>query len=242
MKLTEFETQLAQAHSEQQAKKILQHYLSSFKILSYAFTYYSVHIKSGRKLIFDCVSKPLSAWHKYYLEQHYADVDKTLESVNKDVLPLFWDVYAQLKIAKNNREKRLRQESIKYGINQGLSIPVYGPNQDFATLTLHQRKSESCLMNYKRYQFEWLSAAQIFYHYIKKILNLYNPPLVTNRLTKRELQCLSFTAQSWRVEEIAAELKISPRTVNFHIQNANKKLGVNNKYQACYLLDPGRGW
>ena len=45
----------------------------------------------------------------------------------------------------------------------------------------------------------------------------------------------SLTAKSWRVDEIAAELKISPRTVNFHIQNANKKLRVNNKYQAGYI-------
>ena len=54
------------------------------------------------------------------------------------------------------------------------------------------------------------------------------------KLTRREEQCLKFTAKSWRVEQIAKELKISPRTVNFHIQNANKKLGSQNKYQAVY--------
>ena len=54
------------------------------------------------------------------------------------------------------------------------------------------------------------------------------------QLTRREEQCLTFTARAWRVEQIARELKISPRTVNFHIQNANKKLGTHNKYQATY--------
>ncbi|MBA3536441.1 MAG: helix-turn-helix domain-containing protein, partial [Tatlockia sp.] len=35
-----------------------------------------------------------------------------------------------------------------------------------------------------------------------------------------------------RLDEIAEILEISQRTVNYHIQNSNKKLGVSNKYLA----------
>ncbi len=69
-----------------------------------------------------------------------------------------------------------------------------------------------------------------------KTLNLNEVISVNNALTKREKQCLNFTAKIWRVEKIAKELGISLRTVNFHIQNANKKLGTNNKYQSIHKI------
>jgi LuxR family transcriptional activator of bioluminescence operon len=149
-------------------------------------------------------------------------------------LPLFWDVHQQLTQAKNRREKRIRRESIEFGIEKGLSIPAHGPNRDFVSLTLHQRSGENCLAHYTTHQFEWLSATLIFYHCIKRFLDLNESAITPYQLTKREKQCMMLTAQAWRVEQIAKELKISPRTVNFHIQNANRKIGTNNKYQACY--------
>jgi LuxR family transcriptional activator of bioluminescence operon len=228
----EFATSLEKNLTEQQAKQLLHNYLLSFNFNYYAFTYYSAHTKTGQKLYYHCASESLQPWHLYYLEQSYADVDRTLEEAHTTILPVFWDIPQQLALAKNGREQRIRQESIEFGLDKGLSVPVHGPNRDFATLTLHQAQNETCLNNYKLHQYEWLSAAYIFYHHIKKILILTRAPSATYQLTEREQQCLALTAKSWRIEQIAKELRISPRTVNFHIQNANKKLGVNNKYQA----------
>ena len=235
MNISHFATCFAQkVETELQAKTLLQKYLTSFGFRSYAFTFYAGHIKSGRKLKYHCVSDALRPWHLYYLEQAYADVDRTLEENYRTTLPLFWNVQEQLAQAKNKREQRIRLESIEFGIDKGLSLPVHGPNHDFASLTLHQRVGEVCLKNYELHQFDWQSATQIFYHYIKKILDLNKNPVALYTLTRREEQCLAFTAKSWRVEKIAKELDISQRTVNFHIQNANKKLGTNNKYQSVY--------
>lgn len=234
MKITQFAAELALATNEKQAYKALQAYLSAFGFRYYAFTYYSGHVKSGRKLRYDCVSDALSPWHQYYLEQHYADVDRTLEQNYLVTLPLLWDVHEQLAQAKNKREKRIRLESIEFGIDKGLSLPVHGPNHDFVSMTLHQCKHETCLQHYEELQYEWLSATHLFYHHIRRILDANKESHAPYKLTKREEQCLLFTAKSWRVEQIAKELKISERTVNFHLQNANKKLGTNNKYQATY--------
>lgn len=234
MNLSHFANRLESATSTKQAEIILQEYLTQFGFRRFAFTYYSGHVKSGRKLRYDFVSEALRPWHLHYLEQKYADVDRTLEESHLFTLPLFWDVQEQLSSAKNNRELRIRKESIEFGIHQGLSIPIHGPQHDFVTLTLHQFRTENCLKNYGAHQFEWLAATQIFYHYIKKILGQKKLPLQQCNLTKREEQCLLLTAKSFRVEQIAKELKISPRTVNFHLQNANKKLGTHNKYQTIY--------
>lgn len=234
MTIQQLAHELSHANTVQQAQKALDHYLVGFGIHHYAFTYYSGHVKTGRQLRYDCVSTALRPWHAYYLEQGYADVDRTLQENQTAVLPQRWDVHQQLKNAKNHRERRIREESIAFGVDKGLSIPVHGPDGDFVSLTLHQFRDETCLKKSAELQFEWLAAAQIYYHAIRKILGLDKSAALPYRLTKREEQCLMMTAQGFRVEKIAKELNITPRTVNFHIQNANKKLGTNNKYQASY--------
>lgn len=231
MNISQMEIQLRSAQHEQQVHAILHAYLKTFAIHSYAFTYYSGHIKTGQKLRYHCVSEALRVWHEYYLEQKFADVDRTLEEYYATILPCYWDVQAQLTKAKNNRERRVRLESIEFGIDKGLSIPIHGPDRDFVSLTLHQRRGEKCLENYLELQYEWLAAAKVIYHHIKRILMLSETQDKHAGLTRREKQCLILTAKSWRVENIAKELNISVRTVNFHLQNANKKLGTHNKYQ-----------
>lgn len=233
MTLTTYATALTKADTIKEAECALTHYLETFGFRSFAFTYYSGHIKTGRKLRYDYSSPALRTWHIHYLAQAYADVDRTLEENFLITLPLFWDVDTQLIDAKNNREQRIREESIEYGIHRGLSVPIHGPHRDFACLTLHQRQQETTLADYQHKQYEWMAATQLYYHHIRRILAL-TEQAVSSSLTKREAQCLIFTAQSWRVEQIAKTLNITVRTVNFHLQNANKKMGTNNKHQAAF--------
>jgi DNA-binding CsgD family transcriptional regulator len=233
MGLLEFSHQLAAVITLKEAENCLESYLKSYRFKFYAFTYYAGHIRSGRKLRYHCVSKALLPWHAHYLEQAYTDVDRTLEEIHLLTLPFLWDVQTQLAQAKNKRERRIRLESIEFGIDKGLSIPVHGPDHDFASLSLHQCRNETCLSDYLTQQFIWMSAAQLYYHHIRRILlNDKEQTSIDYGLTTREEQCLTLTAKSFRVEQIAKTLKISPRTVNFHLQNANKKLGTHNKYQA----------
>lgn len=234
MNLSQFAALLDSATEISQAETLLGTYLSQFSIYSYAFTHYRGHVKTGQKLQYHCVSKALEEWHLHYLEQQYADADRTLQAYYHTTLPCYWDTQSQLKQSKNKREKRIREESIKFGIDKGVSIPIHGPHHDFSSLTLHQRKNEHCLDSGETQQFEWIAAGQLFYCHIKRILQQTSKLVRPAALTKREAQCLSYTAKSYRVEQIAKTLKISERTVNFHLQNANRKLGTHNKYQAAY--------
>ncbi len=170
MNLDKFSQLLKKSTTERQLKAVLRDYLHYFKITGYAFTLYSRHTKSGIKLKYHCVSEALAGWHNYYLEQGYADMDRTLEESHTMVLPIFWDINEQLSKAKNNREIQIRQESIEYGIDKGLSIPIHGPHLGFSILTLHQFRNESCLQNHLNLQYEWMSAAKKFYHYVTKHL------------------------------------------------------------------------
>jgi serine/threonine protein kinase/DNA-binding NarL/FixJ family response regulator len=59
-------------------------------------------------------------------------------------------------------------------------------------------------------------------------------------LTPRELEIISAVAEGLSNKEIAARLFISPRTVNFHLDNLYAKLGVNTRTEAAiYALRQG---
>lgn len=234
MDLLTFESQLKKADSLLKVESVLVTYLAAFGFSAFAFTLYAGHVKTGQKIRYDYASPALKTWHAYYLEQGYADIDRTLEQNSQHHLPLYWDVNEQLIVAKNKRERRIREESIAYGIDKGLSIPVFGPNEQVAVLVLHQRRGENCLASYRKRQYEWLAAAMVFFNYINQHLLLTIPAPKDYGLTKREKECLLLTAQGWRVERIAMALNITVRTVNFHLQNANKKMGTSNKYLSLH--------
>ena len=63
------------------------------------------------------------------------------------------------------------------------------------------------------------------------------PPAVT--LTDRELEAMTWVARGKSSNDIAVLLDVSERTVNFHINNVIRKLGVATRVQAairCALL------
>jgi len=61
---------------------------------------------------------------------------------------------------------------------------------------------------------------------------LIDPKKSDGPLTVREAECLQLVAQGKTDSEIGGILKISPRTVRFHVGNAKAKLGVTTRIQA----------
>ena len=57
-------------------------------------------------------------------------------------------------------------------------------------------------------------------------------PVVSERLTKRELEILQLLADGLRYRQIAEQLFISPRTVGTHIEHILSKLGARSRAQA----------
>lgn len=63
------------------------------------------------------------------------------------------------------------------------------------------------------------------------------PPKVS--LTDREIEALSWSAQGKSSTDIAVLMNVSERTVNFHITNAMRKLGVATRIQAAVKASIG---
>lgn len=59
-------------------------------------------------------------------------------------------------------------------------------------------------------------------------------------LNERELECLTWSARGKTSPEIAAILTLSKRTVNFHVENACRKLNVATRTEAVVKATSGR--
>lgn len=227
----EYEQLLNQASNLAQLNKALTRYLLSYGISAFTFTYYTNIAGSKHALFHELVSDNLKAWHAYYHQENFSQVDQTYQKVNKLNIPVFWDLQEQLNSAKTEKEKRMRQEGLNLGVRVGLAIPVHGPKGDYAELSLRQFQHETCLIPWQEHKYAWQCAALYYYHHLHAHLS---PPSIQIEfhLTPRELQCLQLLIQNYSTLEIASNLSMTERTVNFHIQNINHKLGTKNKYQS----------
>lgn len=230
--LMTFENKLKMARTVAEVNQALQEYLAEHGITTFSFTYYSHYLNALNKLKYDHASANFKAWHAHYLSENYEEIDSTLEAVYLKSLPEFWDLKEQLKNATSEREKQMRLDSIEFGVEKGISIPIHGPHEDFANFLVAQRKGETCLDHWQKIQYELFAAAYFYYAYLHKQLLKIQEPSEKHQLNKRDIQCLTLIAKQYTVPMMAKTLNITERTVNYHIQRLNKKLGTKNKHQS----------
>lgn len=230
--MIKFQHDLKAARTTTQLDTVLKNQLETYHIVTYSFTYYSYHLNALNKLKYDTASPNFKIWHQHYLEHHYEEIDSTMDKVHRTSLPTFWELQEQLKQATSAKEKQMRLDSIQFGAEKGLSIPIHGPQGDFANFLIVQMRGESCLDQWEALQYELFLTGYYYYSYLQSILIKTQPFVKPCELNKREMQCLLFTSQRHLATEIAGKLNITERTVNYHIQRMNKKLGAKNKHQS----------
>jgi LuxR family transcriptional activator of bioluminescence operon len=230
--LNDFVNRLQKASSIRTLNDALRDYLFSYGITMFAFTYYSYAPSSINKLKYDYASPEFSVWHQHYLDEGYEDIDSTLDVVYQSRLPQPWDLREQLKQARNPRERQMRKHAIEFGAEKGISIPLHGPHDDFAILVIVQMHGQHFLEKNPMLQYELLAVGYLYYDYLQKQLLQSQTVKLLPELSAREIQCLMLVAKNYSTQHIAKILSISERTVNYHIQRLNKKLGTANKYQS----------
>ncbi|MDI9819167.1 MULTISPECIES: LuxR family transcriptional regulator [unclassified Legionella] len=230
--LEQLENQLACAVCTKDCDAALTSYLILKGIRTFSFTYYAYHPHSANRLKYDMCSANFKSWHQHYLEEQYSNIDSTLAFVYDNHLPIYWNLRQQLAQAGTPSERKMREDSIAFGADCGLSIPIHGPHNNFAILLLVQMQNEQCHLQSPAIQYELFVAAHHYYHYLQPHLLEEVDNQKSSNLTQREIQCLMLIARHYTVTQMAQHLELSERTVNFHIQKLNKKLGTKNKYQS----------
>ena len=170
-----------------------------------------------------------SDWVDRYLEKDYLYIDPVILGCFNRFDPVNWK---QLDWS-SKAARSFRKDAAAYGIGtQGFSVPIRGPNGQFALFTITQTCSDS----------EWeafIEANQrdfilIAHNFNQKALNFEEGvfSVAHPQLSPRELSAMSLLAKGRSRAQAASEMSISEHTLRVYIEAARHKLGAMNTTHA----------
>jgi DNA-binding NarL/FixJ family response regulator len=119
-------------------------------------------------------------------------------------------------------------------MRDGYSVPIEGPEFDAAifSVVVNARNEISDLVQGKIGQLQIFAAK---FHEAAVRLESSRAPPPEIELTTREREVLTWTADGYSSEAVAARLGLSVSAINYHVTNCCRKLGASNKIQAVAL-------
>ncbi len=229
----QFNNKMRRCRTVEQLGECLKEKLKTDGITSFVFTCYYRNGRENNRLVeYAYMSESYRLWHNHYHEQDYDSIDTTNAQALLDNLPQLWTIEEQIANAKTKREQKMRLDSLEFGADCGLCIPIYRGGNEHAVFLVSQMQGEAGLRNWQEKQYDFLTIGHVYYHYLRKqLLKEQSDNAVSGpQINSRQKQCFKLIDQSHTVEDIAKVLNITERTVNYHIQKTNKLFSSKNKY------------
>jgi len=178
-------------------------------------------------------------WRARVQARHYLDIDPTLHRARRSQLPFSWsDLRCSRALLPAQRQ--LFDEAAASGLRHGFTVPVHMAGgeglvalagdmteRDFSLALSHHRHALH-LMALHFHELNDIACREERSAACRGAGAAENPAEVTIR----EAECLLWTARGKSAWETATVLGISERTVNFHVENARRKLSAQTKTQA----------
>lgn len=232
MNILQFHKLVSRATSASNVNHCLNQYLNKRGLKNFVVTlYFKNGTENNSVVAYDYCSESIRPWHQYYHSEHFDSSDVTSHQVKVDSMPVYWSCADGIKNATTKAEKTMHQEAISFGLRQGLNIPMYSSSGECAILMVALFHDEPVPDNWSLLEYDLLVVAHYYFYFLRKALLKESRSLSANyQLNARQLQCLQLTARKLSVPDIAKQLSLSERTVNYHLQKLNKQLGTKNKY------------
>ncbi len=236
--LGEFVSDLEAVNSERAFKAKFESACSALGFDTYTYLGFDADeleigkLKDSARNVIYMTNQP-ERWVAQYVEQGYTHSDPVVRDCLAARLPIRWtDSYRAN--ARTAAESRMMDDARENGVRRGLTIPIHGPGGEFGLLGLYSQLSDQ---DFLRVTDETKFDAQVIaYHFhdaVRRTLVAEQAVPLPIPLTEREVEILRWTAAGKTAWEIGGILKISERTVNFHIRNVMEKFGVHNKTHAA---------
>ncbi|QPK64469.1 autoinducer binding domain-containing protein [Methylomonas sp. LL1] len=167
------------------------------------------------------------AWQAQYQTKNYCAIDPTVKHALRSPLPIQWTDGLFASTAAFWEEAR--SFGLRYGWAQSMR-DVPGAT-GMLTLARSDEPLTETELAAKAFKMAWLT--QNAHIALSRSLLPKLLPEADTKLSNREVAVLRWTADGKTSGEIASIMKITERTVNFHISNAATKLNAANKTSAA---------
>ncbi|HUP92263.1 MAG TPA: LuxR family transcriptional regulator [Solimonas sp.] len=168
------------------------------------------------------------AWRTHYDDCGYLVIDPVIRRALGSVVPFGWD---ELEL-ETPEMQRLFAEAAGYGLRHGFSVPVHGAHGESALFSFAREEPLPSDPAERAELFQRASWLTALVHERLRALVYQGAGVQHKRMTPRERQCLQKAAEGLSATVIARELGISDHTVNFHLRNAETKLGARSRRHA----------
>lgn len=169
------------------------------------------------------------AWREHYDKHSYLAIDPVITRALTTILPFSWEELDK----SDPRVARLFDEAAEHGLRHGFSVPVHGGHGEGGVLSLArpQPALPAALGERQRLfqQAQWFAA--VLQTKLRTLVFEEVAPEV-RPLTPRERDCLRLAAEGQSAQDIARALNIAERTVVFHLNHAEEKLGATKRQHA----------
>lgn len=161
-----------------------------------------------------------------YVTNQWAAIDPVMQFVHCARRPFAWS-----EICESRKLTAVQKAFIgncrELGVHSGLTIPLHGPGTDVDLISLSLRDEKEPAV-------ERLPVIYgLTYQYRLRLSELSCEELLpTGTLTSKEIECLRWCKEGKTNWEIGEILRISEKTVEFHVSNTIRKLGVSNRITA----------
>jgi DNA-binding CsgD family transcriptional regulator len=178
---------------------------------------------------------------KWWMERYFAEslylhdpcVDIVLNNARPQYVGSDFEKTWPRKLTPQNVQ--FLNDALDAGLRTGLSMSLRMPSEpQFAAMTLATTMPRAEFESITReHELRLLLAAYYFDNHVQSLLVVER--LGDARLTQREKDCLRWIAMGLKRERIAEKMRVTTPTVDFHIQNARRKLGAKTREQALAL-------
>lgn len=168
-------------------------------------------------------------WVKHYLTENYYSIDPLVSEGPRHQLPFLWSDITQPNDLSPLQSK-LYTEAADLGISRGITIPIHGRDGEYAAINLVPDGTLREQVETLTEQRHFMHLVALYYHShsgIHLLEQRFERP--TPLLSPREQEVLTWMARGKSAWEVGCILNVTERTVNFHLENAKKKLGVTNR-------------
>jgi DNA-binding CsgD family transcriptional regulator len=222
-RLAEFIEKLQQAKTLEDLRSVILGLRDHFQIEH--LVYHSVN-STGQQY---AVLTYAPDWVDRYIREDYARIDPVVQGCFRRFNPVDWK-----RLDWSGRQTRVfLGEALDAGVgNQGYSVPIRGPNGQFAMFTVSDRKTDD---NWAKFTAAYMADLILVSHFVnQKALEIERGTdfYAMQSLSPREVDVLTMLAMGLNRAQAADSLAISEHTLRAYVESARFKLGANNTTQA----------